>query len=409
MTYEQIKKLLEEKGQSQLLRYYGELNDSQKANLLKAIEEMDWGFEYALQTEGKLNEGLGKIEPIEGLRVAQREAKKEEYKKIGMQAIRQGKVAAVLLAGGMGTRLGWDGPKGSYDIGLTKNLYIFEQQVKNLLSVTNECGVFVPMYIMTSDKNHEATVAFWKEHNYFGYPEKEIKFFKQEMSPATDFNGKILLERKDMPALSPNGNGGWFSSLQRAGYVEELSKRGVEWLNIYAVDNVLQKIADPVFVGATIAYQKNCGAKVVCKAYSEEKVGVLCLEDGNPTIIEYYELGDEMANLRDENGELLYSYGVILNYLFRLEKLIEIAEQKIPVHIVQKKVQTLDENGEPFKPETENGKKFESLIVDLIQYMDSVLPYEVERDKEFAPIKNKTGIDSVASARALLKKNGVEL
>jgi UDP-N-acetylglucosamine/UDP-N-acetylgalactosamine diphosphorylase len=305
--------------------------------------------------------------------------------------------------------LGWDGPKGSYDIGVTKPLYIFEQQVKNLLQVVEECGAYVPMYIMTSDKNHDATIAFWKEHNYFGYPEKEIKFFKQDMAPATDFDGKILLERKDMPALSPNGNGGWFTSLKRAGYSQELRERGVEWLNIYAVDNVLQRIADPVFIGATIDAKKNCGAKVVCKAYPEEKVGVLCLEDGNPTIIEYYELGEEMANMRDADGSLSYIYGVILNYLFNLDKLDEIASKKIPVHIVKKKVQTLDENGVPYKPSTENGKKFETLVVDLIQYMGSVLPFEVEREKEFAPIKNPTGIDSVESARELLRKNGVEV
>jgi UDP-N-acetylglucosamine/UDP-N-acetylgalactosamine diphosphorylase len=188
-----------------------------------------------------------------------------------------------------------------------------------------------------------------------------------------------------------------------------LKARGVEWLNIYAVDNVLQRIADPVFVGATILSGVNCGAKVVCKNAPNERVGVLCKDGDLPDIIEYYELTDEMANQRDENGELTYRYGVILNYLFRISKLEEMAGEKISVHIVEKKIECVDENGNTYKPEKENGKKFETLAVDLIKPMGSVLPFEVVREKEFAPIKNKTGIDSVESARELLKLNGVEL
>ena len=191
--------------------------------------------------------------------------------------------------------------------------------------------------------------------------------------------------------------------------IEDLKKRGVEWLNIYAVDNVLQRIADPVFVGATILSGVNCGAKVICKNNPYEKVGVLCMDGDKPDIIEYYELTDEMANMRDENGDLVYSYGVIMNYLFRLSKLEEIEGKKIPVHIVEKKIECLCEDGVTRKPEKENGKKFEALAVDLIKLMGSVLPYEVLREKEFAPIKNKTGVDSVESARELLKLNGVEL
>ncbi len=210
-------------------------------------------------------------------------------------------------------------------------------------------------------------------------------------------------------ALSPNGNGGWFASMKRAGLVEDLKEKGVEWLNIYAVDNVLQQIADPVFVGATIESGVNCGAKVVCKNDPYEKVGVLCMDGDKPDIIEYYELTDEMANMRDENGDLVYSYGVIMNYLFRLTKLEEVADKKIPVHIVEKKIECLCEDGVTRKPEKENGKKFESLAVDLVKLMGSVLPYEVVREREFAPIKNKTGVDSVEAARELLKLNGVTL
>lgn len=409
MNYSQAKELLEKKGQTQLLKYYDELDESGKAKLLDAIENLNWDFEDALANPADLT-GKGRdIRPIPGLRDSEIQARKAEFEAVGVQAIKEGKVAAVLLAGGMGTRLGVDGPKGAYDIGITKPLYIFEQQMKNLLDVVNQCGVKVPLYIMTSDKNHEQTTSFWKEHNYFGYEECDVKFFKQDMAPAVDFDGKIILETKDMPALSPNGNGGWFSSLQRAGLCEDLHARGVEWLNIYAVDNVLQRIADPVFVGATILSGVNCGAKSIFKTNPYEKVGVLCMDGDQPDIIEYYELTDEMANQKDENGDLVYSYGVIMNYLFRLSKLEEIVDKKIPVHIVEKKIECLCEDGVTRKPEKENGRKFEALAVDLIKLMGSVLPYEVIREKEFAPIKNKMGVDSVESARELLKLNGVEL
>ena len=409
MNYQQAKKLLEEKKQTQLLAYYDELDDAGKANLLQAIENISWDFEDALANPVDMSGKDRDIKPIAGLRLPAIEKRKAEFEKIGVEAIKAGKVAAVLLAGGMGTRLGVDGPKGAYDIGVTKPLYIFEQQMKNLAEVNKKCGVFVPLYIMTSDKNHAQTTSFWKEHGYFGYPETEVKFFKQDMAPAVDFNGKIFLERKDTPALSPNGNGGWFASMMRAGLGADLEKRGIEWLNIYAVDNVLQRIADPVFVGATIDSGVNCGAKVICKTNPYEKVGVLCMDGDKPDIIEYYELTDEMANQKDENGDLAYCYGAIMNYLFRLSKLQEIVNKKIPVHIVEKKIECLCEDGVTRKPEKENGKKFETLAVDLIKPMDSVLPFEVVREKEFAPIKNKTGVDSVESARELLKQNGVEL
>ncbi len=409
MQYEQAKRLLEEKGQTQLLAYYDELDEAGKKNLLTAIENISWDFEDALKNPVDMSGKDRDIKPISGLKRADIQQREKEFEEIGVKAVQQGKVAAVLLAGGMGTRLGVDGPKGAYDIGITKPLYIFEQQMKNLAEVNAKCGAVVPLYIMTSDKNHEQTTAFWKAHGYFGYDESLVKFFKQDMAPAVDYNGKIMLEKKDTPALSPNGNGGWFGSMKRAGLVEDLHKRGVEWLNIYAVDNVLQRIADPVFVGATIDSGVNCGAKVICKTNPYEKVGVLCMDGDKPDIIEYYELTDEMANAKDEKGDLAFCYGVIMNYLFRLTKLEETVNRKIPVHIVEKKIECLCEDGVTRKPDKENGKKFETLAVDLIKPMESVLPFEVVREKEFAPIKNKTGVDSVESARELLKLNGVEL
>lgn len=409
MDYCEAKTLLEQKNQTQLLKYYAELNETEKSELLSAISKIDWDFEETLKSPEDLSGAGRNIQPIDGMKLSAIEARKAEFKAEGIKAIKAGKVAAVLLAGGQGTRLGVDGPKGAYNIGVTKPLYIFEQQMKNLLEVVDECGAYVPLYIMTSEKNHAETVEFWREHGYFGYPETEVKFFVQDMAPAVDFDGKIYLEEKSLPALSPNGNGGWFTSFVKAGLLNDLKQRGAEWVNIYAVDNVLQRIADPVFVGATILSGVNCGAKVVTKTCPEERVGVLCLEDGKPAIIEYYELTEEMANQREADGSLSYIYGVILNYLFRLERLEETARERIPVHVVKKKIEYVNDAGERVKPEKENGFKFELLAVDLIKFMNSVLPFEVAREKEFAPIKNKTGVDSVDSARALLEKNGVIL
>lgn len=408
MNIQQAYEKLAAIGQLQLLKFYEKLDENGKEKLLAQIENTDFSVLENLSHPQNLS-GNGAITPISGLKIRDIEARKEEFKRTGVLAVKQGKVAAVLLAGGQGTRLGSSSPKGCYDIGVTHSLYIFEQQIKNLLEVTSECGAFVPLYVMTSDKNNEETTAFFKEHDYFGYPEDYVKFFVQDMAPAVDFNGKVYLEAEDSLALSPNGNGGWFSSLIKAGLDKDMKERGVEWINCYSVDNVLQRIADPVFVGATILSGVNCGAKVVCKTEPHEKVGVLCLEDGKPNIIEYYELTEEMANERDENGELSYIYGVILNYLFSFEKLIQIANENIPVHIVNKKIPYIDEDGNLIKPETENGHKFETLILDMVKLMGSCLPYEVVREREFAPVKNKTGVDSVESARELLKKNGVEL
>jgi UDP-N-acetylglucosamine/UDP-N-acetylgalactosamine diphosphorylase len=262
---------------------------------------------------------------------------------------------------------------------------------------------------MTSEKNDTQTRAFFAEHDYFGYNGNFVKFFVQEMVPAVDFEGNVLMESEDSLAMSPNGNGGWFKSLVKAGLDRDLKEKGVEWLNVFAVDNVLQQIADPVFVGATIDSGCVSGAKVVRKADPYERVGALCLEDGKPSIIEYYELTPEMAEATDENGSLLYGFGVILNYLFRVDQLLAILDRNLPMHIVEKKVPYLDENGVLQKPQTPNAYKFETLILDMVYMMDNCLSFEVEREKEFAPVKNAEGVDSVESARHLLEINGITL
>lgn len=374
--------------------------------LVDQLNNMDWS---CLDLIHGSEQKRGTFAPLGAMELPEIEAKKEEYKALGLEAIKQCKVGAILLAGGQGTRLGFDKAKGMYNIGVTKELYIFEQLIRNLQKVTDEAGAYVPLYVMTSDKNDTDTRAFFAEHDYFGYDKDYVKFFVQEMVPAVDFDGNVLVEAEDSLAMSPNGNGGWFTSLLKAGLGEDIKEKGVEWLNVFAVDNVLQQIADPVFVGATL--QSGCvsGAKVVRKVDPYERVGALCLEDGKPSIVEYYELTPEMAEATNEAGTLLYGFGVILNYLFRVDKLIAIAEKNMPVHVVEKKVPYIDENGVAVKPETPNAYKFETLVVDMVYMMDDCLSFEVDREKEFAPVKNPSGVDSVESARELLQKNGIEI
>lgn len=408
MTEKELSSVLEEHGQGHIFEAYQKLDEEGKKKLAGQVERIDWSI-VAMAEHEELKQERGKLEPLSALEVSEIEKNKARYEAIGLDAIKAGKVGAVLLAGGQGTRLGSDGPKGKYNIGLTKDVFIFERLIRNLLDVTDKAGCFVPLYVMTSDKNHEETVSFFAEKNYFGYPEEFVKFFKQEMAPSVDFNGKLYMEEKDSLSLSPNGNGGWFYSMAVTGVLEDVKARGVEWLNIFAVDNVLQRIADPVFVGATLESGCVSGAKVVRKADPHEKVGVLCLEDGKPSIVEYYEMTDEIINSREPNGDLSYNFGVILNYLFRVDKLEQIMNEKMPVHVVEKKIPYMAADGAYVKPETPNGYKFELLVLDMIHLLDDCLSFEVVRDYEFAPIKNKTGIDSVESARALLQKNGVAL
>lgn len=409
MNIDEIKQLLEKYNQTQLLKYYDELSNEQKELLINQIEGIDFEL-LKLIKEGGENTKKGVISPLDdAVSIKDIEANKEKYTNIGINAIKEGKVAALLLAGGMGTRLGSDKPKGMYNIGETKDVYIFEMLIRNLLDVVHMTGAWVPLYIMTSEKNNEDTINFFEEMDYFGYDKNYVDFFVQEMAPAASFDGKIFLEEKGRISTSPNGNGGWFISFVKAGLCEKAKKAGVEYINIFAVDNVCQRMADPCFVGAMIDGGYRSASKVVSKAAPEEKVGVLCLEDGRPSIVEYYELTEDMRYQTTDDGDLAYKYGVILNYLFNIEDLEKNLNNNLSVHVVKKKIEHIDEDGNKVKPDTENGYKFETLVLDMVHMMDNCLAYEVEREKEFAPIKNKTGVDSVDSARKLLKLNGVTL
>ncbi len=408
MDRSEAQKKLEKYGQEHVLKYFDELDPAGQEALLTQIDETDFSVLSHIDEAGKGDE-RGKFSPLAAMQREEIIRREKEFHDAGVKAIKAGKTAALLLAGGMGTRLGSDNPKGMYNIGLTKEVFIFQRLIENLLDVVNETGTWIRLFIMTSEKNHEASVAFLKEKKFFGYKEDYVVFFKQDMAPACDYEGKFYMEEKGRISTSPNGNAGWYSSMVRAGLDQILTDEGIEWINIFGVDNVLQRICDPCFVGATVLSDVSVGAKVVKKAAPDEKVGVMCLEDGRPSIVEYYELSQEMMDAKDDAGEPAYNYGVILNYLFHVPELKAVTDDRMPLHVVEKKIPYIDESGELIKPTEPNGYKFEQLVLDMIHQLDSCLPYEVIREYEFAPIKNATGIDSVESARELCKKNGIEL
>lgn len=405
MTYEAAKILTGKLGQEQLLEYYGELSAAEKKELLDDIKNTDFSI---LDNIGKETRAKREnLSPADAVTIGQIARRRPQFEEVGLKLLREGKVGAVLLAGGQGSRLGFNKPKGMFDMGITRHISIFGLQMKNVVSSAEKAGRPFPLFVMTSTVTDGETRRFFAENNYFGYPRDCIHFFVQEVAPACDYSGKVFLDRKNRVALSPNGNGGWYTSLIKSGLGNVVSRDGVEWLNVYGVDNVLQKICDPAFIGATVLTGSSCGAKVVKKTCPEEKVGVLCKENGKPAVIEYYEMPEKLKSERTEEG-LKYCYGVILNYLFNVRQLNATLSGKLPYHFAEKAIAHM-EKGVRIVPTEPCGYKPETLVVDIVGKMDSCLAFEVERNKEFAPVKNAEGADSVETARILLKENGVVL
>lgn len=391
--------------QAPLVRYISGLEQKEQNRLIEQLESLDLSVLEANEQEIT----RGKIDPLQPVTLPEIEPHRAEYRKLGIKAIREGKVGAVLLAGGQGSRLGFDKPKGMFNIGVEHELYIFECLINNLLEVTREADAPVPLFIMTSVQNQYETQAFFRDHDYFGYSAENTWFFAQEELPTIDQNGKLMLSDPLKISTAPNGNGGWYASMERSGMLKVIRDSQIEWLNVFAVDNVLQRIADPCFIGAVIASGMDSGSKVVKKANPDEKVGMMCLENGTPSIVEYYELPEELQNLRNADGSLTFNYGVILNYLFRVDCLNRTLRVKLPLHKAFKRIKYYNKKDGFVNPANPNAFKFETLALDMVRLQNSCLAYEVDRNKEFAPVKNKEGADSADTARKLLAQNGVKL
>jgi len=390
--------------QEHLLAFYDELSEEQRKNILSDIENIDFSLMKDLYENvacAKAQKGAECISPISctDATVMAEDEKKRLYNK-GLESLKKGKMMALTMAGGQGTRLGHTGPKGTYDIGLPSHKSLFEIQCCGLKKVSEEAGCKVLWYIMTSHINHAETVAFFEEHNYFDYGKENIVFFPQAMIPAMDKDGRILLESKYSVNKSPNGNGGLFSSLKQIGGFEELRKKGITRIFICGIDNCLVKMADPLFLG----YFEEAGYKVAAKSFikrtADEKAGVFCKKDGKPAVIEYTEIPSELAALQDENGVWVYGDTNVLNYIFDIDTAEFLATAGMPYHTAVKKLTHIDiaTGEEAIIPDA---YKFELFLFDAFTSIDDLGVFRIERTEEFAPVKNATGVDSAESAREM--------
>lgn len=402
---EQVKQIAEKYGQEQLLDIYNRLStEEEKQKLLDDILTVDFKQVEKLYASSKEQPNFknSKIEPINY--VDKSKLSKEEYseyKEIGEKIIKEGKLAVVTMAGGQGTRLGHSGPKGTFDLGLDTHKSIFEILTDTLAEARKKYDVDIPWYIMTSDENDEDTQKFFKAHDFFGYPEKCVSFFKQGKLPMLSKEGKILVNEEGRVKEAADGHGGIFQSLLNDGMIYDMKARNIEWVFIGGVDNVLVKPVDPILIGLSIKSNVKAAVKSIVKAHPHERVGVFCKRDGKPSVIEYSEISTEMAEEVDKNGELKFGESNTLNNLFSIDAIEKVAAIDLPYHIAVKKAKYMDKNGEIVEPTEPNAYKFEAFLFDAFEKLDDIAVLRVKREEEFAPVKNAEGDDSPETARKL--------
>lgn len=401
-----VKEILAKYGQEHLLMNYNDFPEEMQSKLLDEILTLNFAQIKDLYdiTRAKPNFDNIELEPIPHIVKAKLSNEElEKYTKIGEETIRRGKLAVVTMAGGQGTRLGHNGPKGTYDLGLDSHKSIFEILTDYMKVARNKYEIDIPWYFMTSDENNEDTIRFFEENNYFGYPKSSINFFKQGKLPMLDKNGKILLNEEGMIKQVSDGHGGIFESMRKNGVLYDMKEKGIEWVFISGVDNVLAKMVDPVLTGLVISDGNLSAGKSVVKANPQERVGVFCKKNKKPSVIEYSEISKELAEKVDENGNLIYGESHILCNQFHISLLEKISENKLPYHVAFKKASYLNTEGKIVKPTEPNAYKFETFLFDAFSTSNDMSILRVKREEEFAPVKNATGVDSPETARALYK------
>lgn len=399
VSYEDTLNTLRKFNQEQLLFFYNELNDREKANLLKELNSIN--YEELMSPENTIKkrniENL-KISPIEADHWSKLSVfSKNKYFDKGWEILKEKKVAVVLLAGGQGTRLSHKGPKGTYNIGIPNINSLFEMQAKWLRFMKFKLGFYVPWYIMTSPENHNDTLAFFKENNYFDY--ESIHFFKQKEIPALNSKRKILLKNKKEILFVPNGNGGVFKSLFEEGLLVNMKKKGIEWVFLNNIDNALVKVADPKFLGYAAIKNQAISSKSIFRNDPDEKVGMLCKVDNKPFVIEYFDLDDKTKYAKNGNNVLLFNNANIGIHIFNIDFLLDNSLRNLPYHIANKNFKTIDSHGNPIV--VQNGIKLESFLFDIFPFADGMSVLQVNREEEFAPIKNKVGKNSPIEAKEM--------
>lgn len=420
LSLEQVKEGLESADQSHILQFWSELCEEERDSLLQELSLLDMKglkdhCEGAARAAASPSTSLDQnIEPVPSEFIGS-VAKSDknllaQWENVGLLQISENRVGVLLLAGGQGTRLGVQYPKGMYNVGLPSGKTLYQIQAERILKIQelsdrkhgSRCTV--PWYIMTSEFTLAPTERFFKENNYFGLEPSNIIMFEQRMIPAVTFDGKVILQGKGKIAMAPDGNGGLYQALVDNKVLEDMKKRGVEYLHAYCVDNILVKMADPAFIGFCVSKGADCGAKVVEKAYPSEPVGVVCRVQGVCQVVEYSEIQPETAELRGPEGELVHSAGNICNHFFTRTFLQDVAEKfkgQLKQHVAIKKVPFVDTCGNHVKPTKPNGIKMEKFVFDVFPFSRRFVVFEVVREDEFSPLKNADGAatDSPTTAR----------
>lgn len=408
---EKAKDILKKYHQEHLLAFYDELNNKEKAYLLNQICSINFEQILNLYEASKIDEVLPSnlIEPLPYN--IKREIPKEKfalYENIGIDAIKRGKFAVVTMAGGQGTRLGYKGPKGTFELDITPKKSLFEILCDTLKDACAKYKVVIPWYIMTSTYNDEATRKFFEEKNFFGYPKKYIKFFKQSQLPLIDINGNLILEELYKVKEASNGNGDVFSSMKSEGILKDIAKKRIEWISFSGVDNVILEIVDPVFLGLTISNNKLTASKTLFKENVNDKDWIFAKRNGKPAIINSCHLTDSMKIAQDSSKKYLYRQTNILAHLFHISAINKICEVKLPYHRAFKKNTFINCEGMKQVPESPNTFKFETFIFDAFSLFDDIELLQVEVEDEFAPIKDFAGPHNPETAKELyLKKHEV--
>lgn len=418
MSYESLVEKLNSHGQGHLLAYWPELTEKEREQLLRDIGKIDFAevnelFRRANDTSKVILEKVEDLKPIpeshyESVPGLSNE-KIEEYESLGFKEISEGRVGVLLLAGGQATRLGFGHPKGMYDVGLPSKKTLFQIQAERIVRVQEMAAEKygkhgkITWYIMTSEHTKQPTADYFKSHSYFGLNEEDIVYFEQGTLPCFDFEGKIFLDEKYHVSSAPDGNGGLYRALKSQGVLDDIAKRGIEHLHAHSVDNILIKVADPVFIGYCKSKNADCAAKVVQKSTPSEAVGVVCRVNGHYKVVEYSELTDEAAERRNPDGRLTFSAGNICNHYFSADFLSKICnfESKLKLHVAKKKIPYVDRDGVRQKPTEPNGIKMEKFIFDVFEFAENFICLEVARDVEFSALKNADSVkkDCPSTAR----------
>ena len=408
--YEETRSRLERVGQQHLLAFWAELDAASRSALLDDLAQIDLRRCVALIDPMVRNRPAldlpTDIQPPEILPAVADTAHEEIYgraRELGSEAIARGQVAAFVVAGGQGSRLGYDGPKGAYQITPVRQAPLFQLFAEALLGIERRFGRRPPWYIMTGPANHEQTQTFFAENQYFGLSPDDVCFFVQGQMPAFHADGRIMLAAKDRIALSPDGHGGSLRALAVSGALRDMQQRGVEHISYFQVDNPLVRPIDPLFIGLHILKQSEMSSKAVTKADDKERVGNFCLADGKLCVIEYSDLPDKLAEARNPDGTRRFDAGSIaIHVLSRafVERLTSDTDAlQLPWHRAEKRVATIDDAGNALDPAEPNGVKLEMFVFDAIPLAKNAMVMYTRREEEFSPVKNATGVDSAVSAR----------